>query len=144
MRVLDILLFMGELGARYREKDVPLIESYFSKMIADGRVIAIYSNGIPHAILAFSICNDMVKYYQKDTWDYAPHNPYGHVIYVEKLVSKKWDKDLRKQFQHNILLRYPNVDTAIWHRYGRHGDRQVMYKRRLSDVRNQDIEQQAV
>ncbi len=135
MRVLDILLFMGELGARYKRRDIPLIENYFSQMISDGRVAIIYRNSVPQAILTFSICNNMVKYYQKGMWDYVPHNPLGTIVYVEKLACRYWDKNMRQEFQELITERYPNFERAIWHRSGRNRDRKVEYQRRLQCMR---------
>ena len=130
MNPIEILKFMGEQGARYKPSQLGLILSYLDAMIQDKRIIIIYEENQPYAFMAFSICNDMVQYLKKDLWAYLPHDPHGRTIYIEKLVSKSWNRELRLKFEEEILKLYPQLEKGIWHRYAKWGDRQTYTVRR--------------
>lgn len=130
MNAIDLLLFMGELGKRYSEKDLLEAHYYLYRMIDDGRTIVIMEDGKVHAFICFSICEDFEQFYKKDTWDYIPHYPSGSIIYIELMICRKWTKELRGKFEELIIQRYPQLHTGIWHKYAKWGDRKVLTPRR--------------
>ena len=134
MNAVDLMIILGSLGVMFRAKEVMASIDYFSNMIETGRVIIIYKDGDPYAVMTFSITNDYEPFFKKKTWDYLAHDPSGKIIYIEKLVSKGWDRTMRIQFQDEISEKYPNLEYGVWHRIAQWGDRKVITKRRLTHV----------
>lgn len=129
MTSIDLLVFMGELGGRFTPDQAQQAEAYFDQMIKDGRVIAIYKDGVLHGILAFSLCSNFIPYWKKETWDYRQHEDNGKTLYIEIMASRSWTKELRKTFQQEILNRHPQIEEAIWHRWASWGDRKVTWRK---------------
>ena len=122
---------MGEIGVRYRYSDVSGIMDYVTRMIEDGRVVAINGESGIHAVLFFAICHDWHPFHEKGSWIYLAHDQLGDTIYLESLVSKGWDKEVRAKFEEIITHKYPNLKQAVWHRWAKDGDREVKIQRRL-------------
>lgn len=132
MNAIDILSFMGELGIRYRESDIPKAIDYLKRMIADKRVIVGYGDEGISLIVLFSICNDWKPYLLKKTWEYMEHDPLGYTAYLEKIGSKVWNRDIRNEVEREITYLYPSAVLCKAHRYGKIGDREVTTHRRLT------------
>ena len=97
----------------------------------DGRIIEVDKDGYPWGIIIFSLCNDYEPFYKKYTWKYLKHDRKGHIAYIEKMACYGWSKELRKAFEERLVAKYPNIEQAIWHRYGKTGDRTVIYRRKV-------------
>jgi hypothetical protein len=123
MNAYDIIKILGEIGVLFRTKIIDDAIDYFALMLYDERIILIKKDGNPHAIICFSMTDEPEIYLKKKTWDYLSHDVLGKTIYVEKIVSKGWDKELRDQFEREIIKRYPQIEYGVWHREGKHGDR---------------------
>ena len=128
---IKVLKFMGECGARYPLDNFENIYMYVYRMLQDNRVVEIGKNGTTEGYLFYSLCHDINSYYKKKTWRYVPQVTNGTTLYVEKLVCKKWTKELRRKFEEIITTMYPQIEGAIWHRYGLKMDRKVIYRRNL-------------
>lgn len=129
MNELGVIKFLGQRGARFGKRSLDQAISYFSHMIKDKRVITLFKDGKLHSIMAFSLGEDFDRFYRKHVWRYVPHDPSGKILYVEMVVSKSWDKDIRKQFRDEILKLYPQIEEAHWHKWATWGDRHVMWRR---------------
>ena len=138
MNAVDLMAILGELRVRYRESDIEPAIAYFTAMLKDSRVIIIRKDYKLYAVLTFSVTNDHEKFLKKGVWEYLPHDPKGSCIYVEKLISTGWDKELRTDFESTVTFLYPQIEYGLWHRWARWGDRQVIakVKRRVQNVRN--------
>ena len=131
MTYLDVLEIMYQLGFKVVRSVIINVIDYIDNMLRDNRILVINRNGEPYALIFFSISNSYEPYFFKSDFDFLPHNPNGRIIYLEKLISKGWDKKLRQQFEQTILQIYPQLETAVWHR---RGDRKIVAKRRLQYV----------
>lgn len=134
MNAIELLTEMGEMGVIYPKKYIQDIIGYVTLMLQDERVITISDNGKPIAFIFYSITDDYKPYLLKDEYEYLEHEKAGKTVYVEKLVSFHWNKDLRILFERLITSKYPQLETGIWFRASRHGDRKVIAKRRLQNV----------
>lgn len=95
----------------------PLALDYYKKMSQDNRLIVVYDSfGNDLAFIAFSMTDDYKPYATKKTWSYLPHDPNGKTCFIEKLAAKVWNSAIRNQIRDIIILRYPNVEQAIWYR----------------------------
>ena len=131
MNTLDIIKFMGERGGRFPKDSIKEIIHYFSNMIRDGRVVVIYKEKEIYAFVTFALTDEYERFYKKKTWDYVPHDKSGKIMYVEFMVCKQWNKQLRYQFQSEILKLYPQIEEAHWHRWASYGDRLITWRRKL-------------
>ena len=129
--VIEILKFMGEQGIRYRERELEEVIQYAELMVKAERVIAVKDKGSLVTIIFFSICRDWEQFLKKPTWRFLSHDPDGDTFYGEKIVSTRWDKDIRTGIKELLLSRYPNLQLAKWHRWGKTTDRPVTVRRRI-------------
>lgn len=133
--IIEIIDFMGNQGIRFSDKTLNKMIYYISKMIEDKRVIAIYDEGL-YAIMFFSIGDSYEPFWKKETWQFLEQNPKGNSLYIEKIVCKRWKKEIRLQMEDEILKLYPKLIQCHWHRFGKTGDRQVFTKRRSHAIHN--------
>ena len=129
MTTIEVLKTIGEMGGRYKISEFNSIGEYIFKMLTDKRIVDIEGFNGGRAIIFFSICDDYDPFYKKDTWTYRPHFPDGNIAYIEKLISTKWDREMRELFENEILKHYPNAEFGVWHRFAKWGDRKVMRRR---------------
>lgn len=134
MTAIELLKQLGEMGCRYHARELPHAITYFEKMIADNRVVTVATDGNLKAVLVFSLDYDIDKFLKKETWDYLPHNPFGSILYVEKLISTGWSKEIRREFEQAVVRYYPTIEYGVWHRWAKWGDRKVVTKRRFHYV----------
>ncbi len=132
MNALDILCFMGDLGIRYPKDAIDECIRYVENMVRTDRVITIRDGSGLNAIVFFSICNDWEPFYKKETWEYYDHTPTGNALYVEKIVAKRFTKEMRRELETLFLAKYPQLEFAKWHRWGKIGDRGVTVRRKLN------------
>lgn len=111
-----------------------MVLDYFQKMIDDGRIIVIKKDSKIHAFIAFSVTDNPEEFHKKGEWNFKTHNPSGKIVYIEKLISKGWNRDLRFQFEEMILKEYPNLERGVWHRWARWGDRKTFTVRRIKNA----------
>jgi len=131
MTISDILCVMGEAGVRFTRESLPKVFNYVSRMVEDHRCITISDHmGEKVGVIFFSVCEDWEPHYRRDKWEYVPHNPGGHILYIELAASSVWNKHLRRDFEDGLLQKYPNLQVGVWHRWGRRCDRRVIAKRR--------------
>ncbi len=136
MNSVELLIGMGDIGWRFKRKDIPSMMNYFDKMIEDKRILIIAREGNLLAVMAFSMCFDYETYLKKGEWEFKEHDRSGDIIYIEKLISLYWNKEMRYEFENIITAFYPNIKYGVWHRWAKWGDRKVVYKRRIQNVRN--------
>jgi len=136
MTPIDILLFMGENGIRFKRNEVLSAVDYVTRMIEADRVIIIYENRDVHSVLFFSMSDDTDFFFKKNTWEFRDHDDYGKIVYLEKLVSRGWNKEIRFKVENEILKIHPQMTHGAWHRWDWWGDRMVIAKRRIQNVRN--------
>lgn|SRR3990167_1683653 len=130
--ILDILLFMGERGLRYRTSEIEDVLYYTERMYKDDRIITIYDGETLNTVVFFSICNDYLNYLIKPTWIYKEHDKNGSISYIEKIVSVSYNKELRLLIEQLIISKYPSATIGKWHVWGKLGDRESTTKEYLN------------
>lgn len=126
----DLLIFAGRNGVRFKEANMDRAVDYLKMMIEDGRILTVDDEEGLHTFIAFSITDSPERYLDKDDWEYYPHNRGGRAVVIEKIVSRGFNKALRKQLQSAFLDMYPNLEFMFGYRWARHGDRKVTYRRK--------------
>ena len=135
MNAMQLMKFAGELGAYYPESKLAQIYDYFYRMLHDGRVIIIEDDNLPFAICFFSITGDSEPFWMKPTWTYLEHDSRSSHVYIEKLICRKWTRQMRHLIEQAFLDKHPHLLTATWHRETKQDDRTVK-TRRLNHVHN--------
>ena len=136
MNPIYILKVMGEMGMRYRESKIYEILDYTMRMLDNGRVIIVYNNDIPYAVMFFSVTNNTEEFLKKDDWTYKSHDPEGNAIVVEKLIARGWNRQIRLEFESEIIKKFPNIQYGVWNKWVKQGDHTVKSRRRLQNVSN--------
>ena len=128
MNAIGLIKILGEMGCRFKTSQFNDIIDYFALMLDDERVILISKEGKLCAVLLFSITDDPELHLKKESWEYREHDPQAKTAYIEKLISKSWNKDMRREFESELIRKHPQIERGLWHRYASWGDRQVTIK----------------
>ena len=131
MNVTDLIKSMGSMGTMFSEKNFNDILDYCSLMLYDERVVMVNENDKPVAFIFYAITDDPDKYLKKGSYEYIPHDISGKAVYVEKLVSFTWNRDLRMLFERIIIEKYPQIEYGVWYRAKKWGDQKVVTRRRI-------------
>lgn len=135
MTAIDVATILGrDMGVKFRESMIDDILNYIDLMLKDHRIIIIKEGETAHALVFFSVTDDPDKYLKKKTWDFVGHEPDGKTVVIEQMISRGWNKELRKIMEEMFLRRYPHLTSAVWYRYAKWGDRLVRTYRRLKYV----------
>ena len=137
MHSIEIMLFMGECGARFRSRHLHVISDYIDKMLEDDRVIIISGNTGVTAVAFYSMCTleECAHLHDEGTWFYKPQNIAGNTFYVDKIISKCWDRNLRMAIDTFAGTRFPKIEYGAWHR-DRKGEDQLIISKRRTHVSN--------
>jgi len=91
---------------------------YLEEMLKKNRVMILRNEetGLIEAIILYYITNDYEKLYKKPMWKVAKDDENGTQIYIDKMVCRKYTKDVRHNLGRAIQERFPNVKELIYHR----------------------------
>lgn len=89
-----------------------LVKTYIECMGQDERIFMIEDQGV----LFYSICFKTGSFARKSLFKYLPHDVSGDICYVEKLVTRFWNRQIRDAFEEMIVSKYPNVKCGQFHR----------------------------
>lgn len=107
---------------------------YCQEMLKRNRVIIIQKAGEVEGIIFFYLTDNYKLLYKKPLWSIAQDNPDGSQIYIDKMVCKRYTKELRKSLQDAIESKFPQVELGIYHRAPK--DRCYKVYRRRQHVQN--------
>ena len=91
-------------------------KSYLLEMMKRKRVMVVMDDDLIVAILCFFITNDYSKLYKKGMFEVASEDEYGSQMYIDKMVCKRWTKQIRELMQDAIEYEFPQVDEVYYHR----------------------------
>lgn len=131
MNAVKLAKIFGEMGCLFYQHELKSALDYFQKMLEADRIVYILSDDKPYAFLFISLTNDPDAFLKKGKWEYLDQDEAGKILYVEKLISKGWDKETRVLFEKLITEKYPQIEYGLWHRWAKWGDRKVTSKRRI-------------
>ena len=128
MSVMQIIKFIRRMNPNIHYSMVHKMNLYFWRMMTNKRILMVWENRHPIAMICFSITNDTTKFQNKDIWKYLEHKPDGLICYVEKLIAKKWNKDIRNQLVSMGLSEFPQIKYVVFDRPAKEGNREVSIK----------------
>ena len=128
MTSYDIINLMKAWGHNLKTEHIAGFLYYFRQMVHKNRVATVSDEHGVQAVIFFYLTNDYRLLYKKDIWALALDKPSGCQVYVDKLVCREWNLEIRRKFQDFIESTFPNVTEAYYHRAPK--DRCVRIKRR--------------
>ena len=122
-------------GKYIKPEHMENFRSYFSKMLARNRVIAVLNGTDLECIICFFLTDEMDTFINRPTWSTPIDNEHGHIIFIDKMVARKWTPELRRTVYDQIESKFPQVDKAIWLREP--FNRSVIINKRSTHVHSQ-------
>lgn len=89
------------------------------------------------AIICYFLTDEigLLKFDNKSTWSFPYDLPDGDIMFIDKMVARKWTKSLRIAVYNAIENKYPFVEKVIWLREPK--NRHVIIKMRGNHVHSQ-------
>ena len=112
---------------------VDYIEDYYWRMTGRGRLISLAAGETILGLCTFFILKDMgdlTRFYPRAMWSMPEDAPDGPVVYLDKLVTYRWNLSIARHIESEITRRVPSWQTAVWYRPTATDDRQFTYHRR--------------
>lgn len=105
---------MFELGYLIKPEHRSRFNRYFQEMIERDRVLIIQSNGRTIGIIFYFLGNSVEQFDNKPTWLCPQDNPEGHILFIDKMVCKKFNVALKNSLYEAFVSQYPNVTECHW------------------------------
>lgn len=115
MTFVHLANLMQNWGWKIKPKHYESFSIYVREMLARGQVMIVMDNELIEAVLFFCITSDYSKVYKKSTWA-IPESEEGHQLYIDKMVCRKWTKNVRESVQYAIQEKFPHIEEAYYHR----------------------------
>lgn len=104
-------------GFQVKPHEYQAFEKYTDEMLHRDRVMAIYCGKDLQAIIFYYITKDYLKLYKKSVWEIPTSDDYeGHQIYIDKMLCRKWTKELRQAVKRAFEHKFPHIHEVYYHR----------------------------
>lgn len=112
-RIISAIESMGyAVKPQYEER----LAVYLNEMIERERAVVVQSEDGIEAIITFFITEDHEKLANKPEFSIPNDNPYGHEIYIDKMIAHRWDRRMRKIVVELMEDQFPQARVAFWHK----------------------------
>lgn len=116
MRFNQLAHLFYDWGWEIKHEAYVAFSDYLKEMLKRNRVITVMNGDAIEAVLFFYLTNDYRRLYRKPTWAIVEDEPEGSQIYIDKMVCKKFTKELHIRLAQAIEERFPQVVEAFYHR----------------------------
>jgi len=116
MKFHSLARLFYEWGWEIKHEHYVGFSDYVKQMLALKRVLFIREGDEVIAALFYYLTDDYELVYKKSTWDIAQDNPNGHQMYIDKMVCKKFSRELVRVIKSAVENQFPNVKVGIYHR----------------------------
>ena len=116
MRFHGLSQLFYEWGWEIKHEHYTAFSDYLKEMLKRNRVMVVTEGEEIQAVIMFYLTNDYTKIYKKRTWDVVNDESDGTQIYIDKMVCKKFNKELRIRLAEAIENKFPNVVEGFYHR----------------------------
>lgn len=116
MRFNQMARLFYEWGWEIKHHQYIAFCDYLKEMLKRNRIMMVMNNDAIEAIIFFYLTNDYAHLYKKGTWDIVEDEPNGSQIYIDKMVCKKFTKELRIRLAQAIEEKFPQVELGVYHR----------------------------
>lgn len=117
MKFYQIARLFYEWGWEIKHEHYVAFSDYMKEMVKRKRVMMIYENDEPIAVILYFLTDDYKKLIEhKRTWDIVEDNPDGHQIYIDKMICKSFSRQLVREIKLVVEKEFPNVIMGVYHR----------------------------
>ncbi len=127
MNTLDLIHEMTTWGHQVKTEQIPSFHRYMTEMLKRDRVLMLESDRGLESVIFYFLTDDVTPFTNKPTWA-MPEDNNGHILFIDKMLSRSWTKSVREAIREQVEARYPQVTEAHWLR--RPKNRHVILKRR--------------
>lgn len=132
MRFAQLSRLFYDWGWQIKVEHYVAFSDYLKEMLKRERVLVVKNGEDIEAIVMFYITDDWDKVTKRRDWEVAQDDPNGHLFYIDKIVCKKFTKELHLAINDAVLERFPQIEEAMYMRAPR--DRRVTIKIRRHHV----------
>ena len=119
MRFGHLSRLFHEWGWQITHDSYVEFSDYLKEMLKKNRVIVIERDSEIEGVILFYLTDEYSKVYQKKTWEVVEDNPNGHLMYIDKMICKKFSREVHMAIHDAILEKYPHVEEAMYLRFPR-------------------------
>lgn len=112
----ELASIMEKWGYKIKDGEFESFRVYAQKMFNRRRVMLIKNGKSADAIIFYFLTNDYDILYKKEMWDVPTDNPTGSQIYLDKMICRRWTRDLRNAVKDAIEVKFPWVLEGFYHR----------------------------
>ena len=95
------------------------MEDYYWRMAGRGRLVSLTAGTTLLGLCTFFVLKDMEelpRFYPRAMWSMPEDAEDGAVVYLDKLVTYRWNLGIARQIESEISRRVPSWQTAVWYR----------------------------
>jgi hypothetical protein len=115
-------------GKEVKTDHIINFKNYLSEMLRRNRIIVIEDESGIACILAYFLTDDIEKFANRPMWSCPEDSDTGETFFVDKMVARKWNREIRNMVQDQVEKRFPFVSQAYWLREPK--NRSVIIRRR--------------
>lgn len=112
----ELAWIMEQWGYKIKAEEFESFRAYTQGMFNRRRALIIKSGKSLEAIIFYFLTNDFEMIYKKGTWDIPEDNPAGSQIYLDKMICRRWNKQIRNVVKEAIETKFPCVLEGVYHR----------------------------
>ena len=101
-------------GKYIKPSELANFRGYLSKMLSRNRVMAIFDGPNIQCVLFYFITDELDSFIGKKNWSVPTDNENGHILFIDKLISKSWKPSIRRSLKLEIKSKFPLVNRVIW------------------------------
>lgn len=116
MTLPEFMNIMEKWGYAINPKQHAGFHAYAQGMFNRRRAMLVRKGKSPEAIIFYFLTNNYEQLYKKGMWDLVPDNFLGRQIYIDKMLCRRWNKEIRNTVKKAIEAKFPWVLEAVYHR----------------------------
>ena|SRR3990167_2085808 len=116
MRFHGLAQLFYQWGWEIKHEHYTAFSDYLKEMLKRNRVMVVMNGEEIEAVITYYLTDDYEKLFKKSTWEVVNDDPDGSQIYIDKMVCKKFNKELRVRLAQAIEEKFPNVVEGFYHR----------------------------
>lgn len=114
MKIDDISNCFLSWGYLVRRDQLDYFNAYIREMLNRKRILAITNGEEIDAIISYFLTDNISKFENKPNWSTPSDSEDGEIMFIDKMVARKWTKSLRVSIYNAIKEKYPFVTQVIW------------------------------
>lgn len=103
-------------GWQIKHEHYVFFSDYLKAMLKKNRVMVVKNGEEIEAVIMYYLTNDYKTLYKKGNWEVVEDESDGKQIYIDKMVCKKFTKELRVRLAEAIEEKFPQVELGVYHR----------------------------